>query len=119
MKKFVKVHAFIKSISKHDVTKKAYVLKEEDLRICFTHAPDLKYLILEVVDNCGISGSCRRRELCDLRLNVIKGDGSILLISTRLFKEARRIIVADSNRISYVCLLKDSLSWCSQNVNNK
>lgn len=118
MKSFVKVHAFMKAISKNDVVKKAYVFKEDDLRKFFIDAPDITYLFLKVVAICGIFGSCRRCELCDLRLHDIKEEGSVLLITIRPSKtvKARRFTVADSDGISYVRLVKQYLSLRPQNV---
>ncbi|CAH1111946.1 unnamed protein product [Psylliodes chrysocephalus] len=84
IKSFVKVHAFMKAISKNEVVKKAYVFKEDDLPKFFTDAPDITYLFLKVVAICGIFGSCRRCELCDLRLAVIKKEAYCLLLSDHL-----------------------------------
>lgn len=95
-----------------------YVFKEEDLRKFFRDAPDITYLFLKVVAICGIFGSCRRCELCDLRLYDIKEEGNVLLITIRPSKtvKARRFTVADSDTISYVRLVKQYLSLRPQNV---
>ncbi|KAG5874160.1 hypothetical protein JTB14_032158 [Gonioctena quinquepunctata] len=104
IKSFAKVHAFMKAISKNDVAKKAYVFNEDALRKFFIDAPDITYLFLMVVAICGIFGSCRRCELCDLRLHDIKEEGSVLVITMRPSKtmKARRFAVADSGAIGYV-----------------
>lgn len=118
IKSFVKVHAFMKAISKNDVAKKAYVFKENDLRKFFIDAPDITYLFLKVVAIFGIFGSSRRCELCDLRLHDIKEEGSVLVITIRPSKtiKARRFTVADNDAISYVRLVKQYLSLRPQNV---
>jgi len=118
LKSFVKVHAFMKAISKNDVAKKAYVFKEDDLRKFFTEAPDITYLFLKVVAICGIFGSCRRCELCDLRLYDIKTEGSVLLVTIRPSKtvKARRFTIADSEAISYAHLVKQYLLLRPKNV---
>ncbi|KAJ8915592.1 hypothetical protein NQ315_012477 [Exocentrus adspersus] len=118
IKLFAKVHAFMKAISKNDVAKKAYVFNEEDLRKFFIDAPDITYLFLKVVAICGIFGSCRRCELCDLRLHDIKEEGSVLIITIRPSKtvKARRFTVADSEAISYVRLTEFSYDMIRGNV---
>ena len=101
----------MKAISKNDVAKKTYVFNEDDLRKFFIDAPDITYLFLKVVAICGIFGSCRRCELCDLRLSDIKEEGSVLLITIRPSKtvKTRSFTIADSDRISYVRLVKQYL----------
>ncbi|KAG5877810.1 hypothetical protein JTB14_013739 [Gonioctena quinquepunctata] len=108
IKSFAKVHASMKAISKNDVAKKAYVFNEDALRKFFIDAPDITCLFLKVVAICGIFGSCRRCELCDLRLHNIKEEGSVLVITIRPSKtmKARRFAVADSKAISDVRLVK-------------
>jgi integrase len=112
IKSFVKVHAFMKAISK-----KAYVFNEDELRKFFIDAPDITYLFLKVVAICGIFGSCRC-ELCDLRLHDIKEEGSVLLITIRPSKtvKGRRFTIADSDGIRYVRFVKQYLSLRPQNV---
>ncbi|KAG5883382.1 hypothetical protein JTB14_018142 [Gonioctena quinquepunctata] len=83
IKSFAKLHAFMKAISKNDVAKKAYVFNGDALRKFFIDAPDITYLFLKVVSICGIFGSCRRCELCDLRLHGIEEEGSVLVITIR------------------------------------
>lgn len=77
-----------------------------------------KYFILKVVAICGIFGSCRRYELCDLRLSDIKKEGSVLIINIRPSKteKGRKFAVVDNDDISYVKLFNKYLSLRPENI---
>ncbi|XP_044261817.1 uncharacterized protein LOC123009505 [Tribolium madens] len=109
---FHKLHAFMKSTNKGHEAKKSWVFTEEELRKFFVTAPDDTFLFLKVVAICGIFGSCRRQEMCDLRLSDIKEKGSILLITIRPCKteKGRNFAVIDDSEIPYLQILKKYLS---------
>ncbi|KAJ3659280.1 hypothetical protein Zmor_010976 [Zophobas morio] len=84
----------------------------------FTEAPDDTFLFLQVVAICGIFGSCRGYELCDLCMSDIKREGPALLITIRPSKteKGRKFAVIDDSDISYVKLFNKYLSLRPENL---
>ncbi|KAJ3622124.1 hypothetical protein MTP99_002650 [Tenebrio molitor] len=118
--KYNKLHAFMKSLNKGHEPKKSWVFTDEDLRKFFIDAPDASFLFLKVVTICGIFGSCRRQEMCDLRMSDVKEEGSMLVVNIRPLKtdKGRKfVIVDDDGGIPYVQLFKKYLSLRPSNVN--
>lgn len=115
---FFKLHAFMKGTNKYYVPKKSLVFTEEDLCRFFTQAPDNDFLFLKVVSICGLFGSCRRIELCNLRLGDISREGSVLIISIRPSKteKTRKFAVVDDSNLKYADIFEKYLSLRPENA---
>lgn len=98
-----KLHAFMKGVGKGQEAKKSLVFTEEDLCKFFSQAPDNIFLFLKVVAICGVFGSCRRSEMCNLVMSDIRKEGSALIICIRPSKteKGRTFAVVDNSNIKY------------------
>lgn len=112
-----KLRAFMKGTNKGYEPRKSLVFTEDNLRKFFIHAPDDAFLFLKVVAICGIFGSCRRSEMCDLRMSDIRREGCTLLICIRPSKteKGRKFSVVDDH-IEYVQMFNKYLSLRPKNV---
>lgn len=101
---FPKLHAFMKGLNKGHVAKKSFVFTEANMQEFFKEAPDETFLFLKVVAICGVFGSCRRSELCDLVLSDIKKEGAVMLVTIRPSKtdKGRKFAICDDSSIPYV-----------------
>ncbi|KAI4466034.1 phage integrase-related [Holotrichia oblita] len=91
------------------MTKKNYHTVDETLM--------LAYMNDVVVVICGIFGSCRRHEMCDLRMSDIKREGSVFIINIRPSKteKGRKFAVVDSD-IFYAKLFDQYISLRPDNI---
>ncbi|KAI4459400.1 phage integrase-related [Holotrichia oblita] len=114
---FYKLHAFMKGTNKGYGPKKSLVFREEDIRKCFVQASDHTFLFLKVVVIYAIFGSCRRHEMCDLRMSDIKREGSVFIINIRPSKieKGRKFAVVDFD-IFYAKLFDQYISLRPDNI---
>jgi Integrase len=80
---YKKLQALIKRKSENYVPKKSQILTEDDFCRFLTKASDDKYLLIKAVVAVGLSGACRREELCYLKIEDTKDFGSAMLIKLK------------------------------------
>lgn len=107
-----KLRTFMKGTNKGYTPKKSLVFTEEDIHTFIIHASDNTHLFLKAIAICGIFGSCRRSEMCDLRISDIQNKDTVLIINVPPSKtdKGRKFAVVDDENVSYATIFKKYLS---------
>lgn len=91
---FKKLLAFLKRQNDTYEPKKSKILSMENVQDFLENAPESNYLLMKVVLVFGLSGACRRAELCNLTINDIKDNGSMLVVTLNDTKTKKKRMFA-------------------------
>ncbi|XP_015523067.1 uncharacterized protein [Neodiprion pinetum] len=86
MSTYARLSAFLKRQATGYHGKKSKVLTSNDVENFLNNAPDNQYLATKVALVLGVTGACRREELCNLTIKDIDDNGSMALIVIRRSK---------------------------------
>ncbi|KAK5650166.1 hypothetical protein RI129_001195 [Pyrocoelia pectoralis] len=79
--KYPKLIAFLKRTTEHHNPKKSRILDEQQILKFISDAPDTTCILMKVVLIIGISGACRREELCKMLTHHLIPKDEIIIIS--------------------------------------
>ncbi|CAH1366183.1 unnamed protein product, partial [Tenebrio molitor] len=70
--KYTKLIAFLKKETVGNIPKKSKILEDDHIKTFLAEAPDYSFLSLKIALIMGISGACRREELCKMSIDYIE-----------------------------------------------
>lgn len=108
--KFKKVLDLLKGKTDNCVPKKTLILTREHIDTFISKAPDERFLMIKVALIIGVSGACRREELCALTIDNIEDTDSSLIVTIQepTTKIIRKFTIHDNHerKQSYLAFIK-------------